>query len=398
MFKAGSAVSSRQSVSAERVDNVRITGFSHRDNPLSTLVTFGGFALLLLLGGAAVSLDAQEISYLPLRDFALQVAPLPAEQTHGSAARQSQSLASVAGVVRDTRGAAISGVQVTILGESNAVKRTVATDSNGAFTFAKVTPGTYQVQVHAAGLEPSASVHITLGAGEERQLKIAVNRIPVQTTTIQVLATPEQVAQAQVKEEEHQRVLGVFPNYYTSYIWSAAPMTPKQKFGLALRTTTSPVTFLVTAGIAGVEQAHNTFPGYGQESQGYGKRYAAAYADNLTKTMLGRAVFPAILHQDPRYFYEGSGTIRSRILHALISTVVCRGDNGRLEPNYSYIAGSFAAAGLSNFYRAPQDRRVSLTFRNGLVILGSGAVVNVLREFFSKKLTHNVPKFANGKP
>ncbi len=362
------------------------------------LVTFGGFALLLMLGEASVSLDAQEIFHLRLRNSALQIAPAAAAQAPVPAAPQSQSLANIGGIVRDTSGAAISGVQVTLLGESNAVKRTVATDSNGAFTFAKMTPGTYQVQVHAAGLMPFTPVHVTLQTGAERQLKIVVTQIPMQTTTVQVSATVKQVAQAQVKEEERQRVLGVFPNYYTSYIWSAAPMTPKQKLDLALQTTTSPVTFLVTAGIAGVEQAHNTFPGYGQESQGYGKRYAAAYADNLTKTMLGRAVFPAILHQDPRYFYEGSGTIRSRMLHALISTVVCRGDNGRLEPNYSYIAGSFAAAGLSNFYRAPGDRRLGLTFRNGLVILGSGAAVNVLREFFSKKLTHNVPKFANGKP
>ncbi|MGH9618102.1 MAG: carboxypeptidase-like regulatory domain-containing protein [Bryobacteraceae bacterium] len=363
------------------------------------LVTGGRFALLLLLGGVSAGLAAQETpQQLPLRNFALQIASAPAAQTPVPATPQSQSLASIGGIVRDTSGTAVSGVEVALRGKSNTVKRTVATDSNGAFAFLKLSAGTYLVQVQAAGLKPSAPADVTLTAGEKRQLKLEVGRIPVQTTTVQVRATPEQVAQAQVKEEEQQRVLGVFPNYYTSYIWNAAPMTPKQKFDLALHTTTSPVTFLVTAGVAGVEQAHNTFPGYGQGLQGYGKRYGAAYADTITKTMLGRALLPAILHQDPRYFYQGSGTFWPRVFHALLSTVVCRGDDGRLEPNYSYIAGSFAAAGLSNFYRAPQDRQVGLTFRNGLVILGSGAATNVLREFFSKKLTHNVPKFANGKP
>ncbi|MGH9609446.1 MAG: carboxypeptidase-like regulatory domain-containing protein, partial [Bryobacteraceae bacterium] len=132
------------------------------------LVTFGGFALLLMLGGASVSLDAQEIFHLRLRNSALQIAPAAAAQAPVPAAPQSQSLANIGGIVRDTSGAAISGVQVTLLGESNAVKRTVATDSNGAFTFAKVTPGTYQVQVHAAGLMPFTPVHVTLQTGEER--------------------------------------------------------------------------------------------------------------------------------------------------------------------------------------------------------------------------------------
>ncbi len=175
-------------------------------------------------------------------------------------------------------------------------------------------------------------------------------------------------------------------------------MTPKLKFQLALRSAVDPITFLVTAGLAGIEQKHNTFPGYGQGLEGYGKRLGAAYADTMSTRMIGRALLPAVLHQDPRYFYRGSGSIRSRILHALAASFVTRGDNGRLEPNYSQLLGNFAAAGLSNVYRAPEDRRVGLTFRNGLIITGTGAVENLLREFFSRKLTPNVPAFAKGKP
>ncbi len=201
-----------------------------------------------------------------------------------------------------------------------------------------------------------------------------------------------------MEAQEKQRVLGFLPNYYSSYIWDAAPMTPKLKFKLSLRSTTDPVTFLVAAGLAGVEQKHNTFPGYGQGSEGYAKRFGAAYADTMVSKMVSRAILPTILHQDPRYFYRGSGSIRSRIFYALAAAVICREDNGRLQPNYSQVLGNFAASGISNLYRAPGDRTASLTFRNGLIMTGSGAVENLLREFFSRKVTSNVPAFANGKP
>ena len=318
--------------------------------------------------------------------------------TGQAAGPETVSSASIRGAVRDTRGVLMAGVRVMLEGQDNAVIREAVTDENGAFTFVDLPAGTYRVKINVAGLEPFSSAPVILGAGETRELPVVPMRIATKTTTVGVVATLNEVAQAQVKEEEQQRILGFLPNYYTSYIWTAAPMTRKLKFKLALRTATDPVTFLVVAGVAGVEQSHKTFPGYGQGFEGYAKRYGASYADTVSGRMFGSAIFPALLHQDPRYFYRGSGSTRSRLLYALVSTVICRGDNGRLEPNYSHVLGSFAAAGLSNVYRSAQDRQASLTFRNGLIITGSGAVVNVLREFLSKKLTANVPAFANGKP
>ena len=319
-------------------------------------------------------------------------------QAQISGAIQPQSSTSISGAVRDSRGALLAGVQVTLEGQGNTVNRVVAADDNGAFTFADLSAGTYRVKINVTGLEPFTSTPVVVGAGEKRELPVIAMRIATKTTTVGVVATLNEVAEAQVKEEEQQRIFGFLPNYYTSYIWTAAPMTRKLKFTLALRTATDPVTFLVVAGVAGVEQSHKTFPGYGQGFEGYAKRYGASYADTVSGRMFGSAIFPVLFHQDPRYFYRGSGSARSRLLYALMSTAICRGDNGQLEPNYSHVLGSFAAAGLSNVYRAPQDRQASLTFRNGLIIVGSGAVVNVLREFLSKKLTANVPGFANGKP
>ena len=306
--------------------------------------------------------------------------------------------ASIVGTVRDLNGTPIPEIPVTLAGQDNSVDRVVRADSNGAFTFDGLSPGNYQVKVEAPGLVPFVSAMKTLGAGERQQLAIAVTRLPTKQTTVTVTATPAQVAQAQVHEQEQQRVLGFLPDFYTSYIWTATPMTPRLKFQLGFRSVTDPVMFLVAAGLAGVEQKHNTFPGYGQGAEGYAKRFGAAYADTVSSRIISRAILPTLLHQDPRYFYHGSGSVRSRMLYAIEASVVTRGDNGRLQPNYSQVVGSFAAAGLSNVYRAPGDRQLGLTLRNGLIIIGAGTVENVCREFLSRKLTQHVPAFANGKP
>ncbi len=262
--------------------------------------------------------------------------------------------------------------------------------------FSELVPGVYQLEISEVGLDRPVTAEVVLGAGERRELPIVGTRIV--TTTVQVVASLNAVAQSQVEAQETQRVLSIFPNYYSSYIWDAAPMTPKLKFKLALRATTDPISFLAAAGLAGVEQKHHTFPGYGQGSEGYAKRFGAAYADALVSKMVSRAILPTILHQDPRYFYRGSGSIRSRIFYALRSAVITRGDSGQMQPNYSQVLGNFASSGISNLYRAPGDRTASLTFRNGLIMTASGAVENLLREFFSRKLTSNVPSFADGKP
>jgi hypothetical protein len=371
--------------------------------PLLCPLRLGGLVVMFFLGALSTCLRAQETVSTSVSNLILHDAPGrdDAVQVPGSEAVQLQSSANIAGTVRDALGAAVSGVRVTLVGQNNAVDRVVTADSKGAFTFAELVPGTYLVNITAvAGLEPfvASAVVVVLGVGERRELPIVGTRIPTTSTSVNVVATLTEIAQEQVREQEKQRELGFFPNYYSSYIWDAAPMTPKLKFKLSLRSTTDPVTFLVAAGLAGVEQRHNTFPGYGQGPEGYAKRFGAAYADTMVSKMVSRAILPTVLHQDPRYFYRGSGSIRSRILYALAAAVICRGDNGRLQPNYSQVLGNFAASGISNLYRAPGDRTASLTFRNGLIMTGSGAVENLLREFFSRKLTSNVPAFASGKP
>ncbi len=287
---------------------------------------------------------------------------------------------------------------MTLAGQNGAVARQALAGSKGQFTFPGLPAGIFKVTVSYAGLKSFYSAEITVGAGEKRELPAITLPVLATHTNVHVVATQDQIATAQVKFAEQQRVLGIVPNFYSSYIWDAAPLTPKLKFGLALRSTTDPVEFMIAAGVAGVEQAHNTFPGYGKGPEGYFKRYGGAYADNVVGRMIGSALLPTLLHQDPRYFYKGSGSVTSRALYAISATVITKGDNGRWEPNYSHVVGNFAAAGVSNLYRASEDRSASLTLRNGLIITGSNAAGNLVREFLLRKLTSQVPKYANGKP
>jgi hypothetical protein len=172
-------------------------------------------------------------------------------------------------------------------------------------------------------------------------------------------------------------------------------LSPKQKFELAWKTTVDPITFGLTGVIAGVEQATNAFGGYGQGAQGYAKRYAATYADSVASTFIGSAMLASIFKQDPRYFYKGSGSRRSRILYAIANSVICKGDNGHWQADYSSILGSLAAAGISNLYYSAKDRHdAALTFENTLIGIGSAAAANLLQEFVIRKLTHNAPNYA----
>src|SRR5258708_26526736 len=206
-------------------------------------------------------------------------------------------------------------------------------------------------------------------------------------------------AEAEIKDEEKQRVLGVVPNFYVTYNHDAVPLKPKQKFELAWKEVIDPVSFGVTAAVAGIEQATNAFDGYGQGAQGYAKRYGASYADLVTSTFIGSAIFPSLFKQNPRYFYKGTGSVRSRILYALAASVICKGDNGHWQANYSGIAGSLAAGGISNLYYPEADRNgAALTFEKALIGIGSSAATNLLQEFVIRKLTPHVPNYTPAKP
>jgi hypothetical protein len=295
--------------------------------------------------------------------------------------------------VVDQSGAIVAGakVKLTNTGEAQSADRETVTGDNGEFSFANVAPGAFQLTVTSAGFATQTSSG-TLGPGEVHIVPQIALAVAANVTDVQVALSRIEVAQAQVKDEEKQRVLGVFPNFYVTYDPHPVALTSRQKFELAWKTTIDPVTFAIVGGIAGVQQAQNSFSGYGQGAQGYAKRYGANYADLTTGTFIGSAILPSLLKQDPRYFYKGTGSTRSRFLYAIANSVICKGDNGRWQVNYSNILGNIAAGGISNLYYPAQNRGTALTFENGAIGIGATAAANVVEEFLWRKLTPNIPK------
>jgi len=228
------------------------------------------------------------------------------------------------------------------------------------------------------------------------QVALAVERAE---EDIDVRVTPVEVAEDQIRVEEKQRLLGVIPNFYVTYDAHPVPLTSGQKFRLAWKTTIDPVSVGITAIIAGFEQANNTFRDYGQGAQGYGKRFGAAYADFVSGTFIGAAILPSVLKQDPRYYYKGTGSVPSRTLYAVANSVICKGDNGRWQPNYSNVLGDLASAGLSNVYYPAADRNgPRLTMENAAIGIGSTALANIAEEFLLRKITPHAKEQPSAKP
>jgi hypothetical protein len=317
----------------------------------------------------------------------------------GTAAVEPQSvqpsLGEVTGTVLDQTAAVVAGARVTLTSEWSP-NREVLSGNDGQFSFANVAPGTFQLTVSLAGFTTQKASGILTPGGVYIVPPIALS-VATEVTEVHVGPQSTELAEEQIKEQEKQRVLGVVPNFYVSYIPDAVPLTPKQKFELAWKTTIDPVTFLIVGATAGLQQAENNFGEYGQGAQGYGKRYGANYADMVTGTFLGDALFPSLMKQDPRYFYKGTGSARSRLLYAIAMSVICRGDNGHWQVYYSGILGGLAAGGISNAYYPPKDRGAGLVFENEIIGIGGAAASNIIQEFIIPKLTLNLPNHRTSK-
>jgi len=320
--------------------------------------------------------------------------PAPEHQSVASSGEQlpdQQLPGSISGTVVDQSGAVVGGAQVRLTGEDRSPKQEVLTGDDGQFSFANIAPGSFHLTITSAGFATQASSGI-LRSGEIYIVPSIALDVATANTEVQVGLSQTEVAEEEIKVEEKQRVLGVLPNFYVSYVPHAVPLTSKQKFKLAWKTVVDPFTFVFVGGAAGVEQAQNHFIEYGQGAQGYAKRYGAGYADTVAGTFIGSALLPSLLKQDPRYFYKGSGSKGSRILYAIANSVICKGDNGRWQANYSNILGNLAAGGISNLYYPANDRNgAGLTFENAAIGIGATAVANLFQEFVIRKLTPKVP-------
>ncbi len=262
-------------------------------------------------------------------------------------------------------------------------------DNDGNFNFSGVPPGPFKLSFTSPGF----ATQVTSGVLQDGQDYVTpqIQLVVATTVEVEVHETQQEVAEEQIHVEEKQRLFGVIPNFYVSYVPNAVPLDAKQKFKLGWKSVIDPVTFGLAGVSAGIEQADNAFSGYGQGAQGYAKRFGATYADFVSGTFIGNAILPSLLKQDPRYFYKGTGSRKSRFLYAMVNAVICKGDDGRWQPNYSNMLGTLAAGGLSNLYYPASSRGIGLTFENALIGIGGSAFGAVFQEFFSRKLTPHAP-------
>jgi hypothetical protein len=206
-----------------------------------------------------------------------------------------------------------------------------------------------------------------------------------QTTAPPADETPEQRkarADAELKLEEKQRMAGVIPNFNTVNNGKAEPITSGQKFHLFFKGAFDPYQFLLAGIDAGIGQAENSNPGYNQGFAGYARRYGANYGDNFSGNFFGNAVLPSLLHQDPRYFRLGHGSVLHRTLYSISTSIRTRGDNGKWQPAYSNLMGNLIGASISNLYYPDGDRGLYPTLRRGLSITYQGTIGGLLQEFY----------------
>ena len=295
----------------------------------------------------------------------------------------------VSGTVTDVNGDIIPGADVLLESSVTGQRRAAVSDDGGSYTFGNLRPGvTYHLTVSAPGFVTWTSPPILVNPGQFQFVTESRLELAGGATSVTVYASPEHIAIEQVKTEERQRVFGIFPDFYVVFNHNTVPLTSKLKFKLALRAATDPVIFAAAAFIAGTYQAGDT-PNYSQGLRGYGQRMGALYANGFTDIMVGEAILPSLLHQDPRYFYQGIGTTKSRIFHALSSPFICKGDNGKWEPNYSSIGGDLTSGAVSNLYYPQSNRGPGIVFENALVTTGGRMANALVQEFILRRFTSN---------
>lgn len=325
---------------------------------LQCFTVVGGLALTLTARGAAQSVR------------------MPEERT-----------GTIAGTVTDPNDAPVPGAKVTLQPSQSSDGYTTVANESGFFELHNVKSGTpYRVTTRADGFADWTSSEIVLEPGQYLILTGCKLRLAAVQTSVDVGVSSVQIATEQVAIEEKQRVLGIIPNFYVTYDTHPEPLTPKLKFQLALKLSTDPVTALGVGAVAGIRQAANSID-FQQGAKGYGQRFGVTAANGFSNLMIGGAILPSLLHQDPRYFYQGTGTTTSRIFHALSHAFVCYGDNGRLQPNYSSLGGDLAAAALSNAYYPSSNRGAGLVLGDFAIGAAERALTGLAQEFLFRKLT-----------
>jgi hypothetical protein len=221
--------------------------------------------------------------------------------------------------------------------------------------------------------------------------------------------TPRQSSQPERKIEEHkidehrieeqrvqkqgqsQRMGGLLPQFGVVNGKDAPPLTPRGKFRLFYKSALDPAAFAVSGLVAGIGQAEDSFPAYGQGATGYGKRYGAAFTDQASSAFFANFFYPVLFKADPRYFRMGEGSFKRRFGHALAQEFIAHEDAGGQTFNWSNSLGALTAGSISNAYYPSADRGFGLTVGRAGIALLYGSLGALGSEFWpdiSRKLHH----------
>ena len=302
-----------------------------------------------------------------------------------------QSTGSIQGNVTDSSGAPIFAAVVTVE-DADGNRHTTVTDAEGAFKISSLAPGKYSVKISANGLADWTASNVPASESPESKPLQAVLQVAINVTKMTVSPPQKDVAAAQLKQELKQRALGVFPNYYVTYETHPAPLSPQQKSHLALKTLLDPTTFAAAGITAGIQQKMNSYWQWGQGSEGFAKRFGAAYGTAVQSLLITSVLADSVLHQDPRYFYSGHGTKAQRAWYAVKTAFRAKGDNGKWRPPYSGLIGLVASAEISQTYYPGSRTQYTLLGRSLMFHFAGLIALNLGQEFFLKRLTSHTPK------
>lgn len=182
----------------------------------------------------------------------------------------------------------------------------------------------------------------------------------------------------------NDRLFYTLPNFLTlENAGQVPPLTTGQKFKVVARSSFDYVQYPWYGFLAGISQAENSEPGYGQGAAGYGKRFGAATADGTIENFTTSAVFPSLFRQDPRFFQSGKGSFWHRTWYSFSRIIITRSDAGKAQVNYSEILGSAVAAGISTYsYHPHDDKTVRNTTKVWGTQVGYDALTYVVKEFW----------------
>src|SRR5260370_10923533 len=219
-----------------------------------------------------------------------------------SVPKRARQAGSISGKVVDQSGANIVGAVVKLIHQGESSELEVTSGNDGQFVFSNVAPGAFRLTFSFPGLA-SQELSGTVRSVENYVTPLIMLVIPTQVTEIHVGLPPEELETVQVKDQEKQRVFGVIPNFYVSYVPDAAALTPKHKFELAWKSASDPGTLSWVGVVVRFGHAGDRWHADRQGAHGDAKRYGASYANVFAATFIGGAVLPSVLKQDPRYFY-----------------------------------------------------------------------------------------------